>query len=81
MSSRHRAGRLGMGGAAVRSMARLNSAHEVRAVAGVLLLSEVRARCRLGGVVECYCSLKIIIDGVGQPDALRLALAPCIFST
>ena len=49
-------------------MARLNSAHEVRAVAGVLLLSEVRARCRLGGVivvvvvVECYCFLKIIID-------------------
>ena len=32
-------------------MARLNSAHEVRAVAGVLLLSEVRARCRLGEVI------------------------------
>ena len=32
-------------------MARLNSAHEVRAVAGVLLLSEVRARCRLGVVI------------------------------
>ena len=50
-----------MGGAGVRSMARLNSAHEVRAVAGVLLLSEVRARCRLGEVivvvVECYCFL------------------------
>ena len=51
MSSRHRAGRLGMGGAGVRSMARLNSAHEVQAVAGVLLLSEVRARCRFGEVI------------------------------
>ena len=66
-------------------MARLNSAHEVRAVAGVLLLPEVRARCRLGEVivvvVECYCFLKIIIDGEGQPELARLALAPCIFST
>ena len=49
-------------------MARLNSAHEVRAVAGVLLLSEVRARCCLGKVivvVEYYSFLKIIIVVVG----------------
>ena len=32
-------------------------------------------------VVECYCFLKIIIDVEGQPHPLRLALAPCIFST
>ena len=51
MSSRHRAGRLGIGGAGDRSMARLNSAHEVRAVAGVLPLSEVRARWRLSEVI------------------------------
>ena len=62
-------------------MARLNSAHEVRAVAAVLLLSEVRARWRLGEVIECYCFLKIIIDVVGGDDAVRFALAPCIFST
>ena len=62
-----------MGGAGVRSMARLNSAHEVRAVAGVLLLSEVRARCRLGGVivVECYCFLKEIIVVVRGEHGVR----------
>ena len=54
-------------------MARLNSAHEVRAKAGVLLLSEVRARCRLGEVivVECYCFLKIIIVVVGEEHGVR----------
>ena len=69
-------------------MARLNSAHEVRAVAGVFLLSEVRARWRLGKVIvavvvvlEYYYLLIIIIVVVGQHDAVRLALAPCIFST
>ena len=65
MAPRHRAGSLGMGGAGVRSMARLNSAHEMRAVAGVLLLSEVRARWRLGEVIEYYYVLIIIIVVVG----------------
>ena len=43
-------------------------------VAGVLLLSEVRTRWRLGEViivvvvVECYCFLKIIIDVVRRDD-------------
>ena len=41
-------------------MARLNSAHEVRAVAGVLLLSEVRARCRLGVVIVVV--VVIVVD-------------------
>ena len=61
VSSRHRAGRLGMGGAGVRSMARLNSAHEVRAVAGVLLLSEVRARCRLGKVIVVVVAVVVVL--------------------
>ena len=61
VSLRHRAGRLGMGGAGVRSRARLNSAHEVRAVAGVLLLSEVRSRCRLGEVIVVVVVVVVVL--------------------
>ena len=71
-------------------------------MASVLLLSEVRTRCRwgkmivvvvvvivvvvvvVGGgvvVVECYCFLKIIIVGTVEPYLVRLALAPCRFSS
>ena len=50
-----------MGGAAVRSMARLNSAHEVRAMADVFLLSEVRARWRLGEVIVVVVVVVVLV--------------------
>ena len=76
----------GIGMNIIRSIARPKSPRGE--LSSVFLLSEVRTRCRLGKmivvvvvVVECYCFLIIIIVGPPEPYGLRLASAPCSFST